>query len=231
MIEAFFLGLLGSLHCIGMCGPIAVSLPSSTRNNQFLKAIEYNLGRILAYGFLGLVFGLFGQGLNISGIQQWVAVIMGVLLITSVFLPKLLKVKSFLTQPLLFFYTGVKNKLSYLFKSKSRFKHFGIGFVNGFLPCGLVYIVIIGALLSHSVFDAIIYMIFFGIGTSPALIILIFSSRFISKELKQKITKFIPAFIVVLGFLFVLRGLGLGIPYLSPPTEVLKPKPSIENCH
>lgn len=230
MISSFLLGLLGSFHCIGMCGPIVLSLPYSN-SNLSISALQYNFGRLVAYGFLGLIFGLFGKGLILGGVQQWVSIFAGVFLILSVFIPKLIGIKWVIFKPLQFFYNGVKNKLSYLFKSQSRFKLLGIGFINGFLPCGLVYIALVGALLSNSVINSVLCMLMFGLGTSPSLIILIFSAEMISSNLKQKINKFIPVFIIFLGLIFILRGLGLGIPYISPADELLKPKVSQESCH
>jgi uncharacterized protein len=230
MIASFLLGLFGSFHCVGMCGPIVLSLPFNN-SNQSLSALQYNLGRILAYAILGLIFGVFGKGLIISGIQQGVSVFAGILLIISVFIPKLIGIKWIIFKPLQFFYIGVKNRLSYLFKSQSKFKLLGIGFINGFLPCGLVYIALVGALLSNSVLDSVIAMLVFGIGTAPLLIVLLYSSKMINAKLKQKITKFIPLFITLLGLIFILRGLGLGIPYVSPNYDVLKPEITQESCH
>lgn len=230
MISSFLLGLFGSFHCVGMCGPIVLSLPCKN-SSQSLSALQYNLGRMLSYAVLGFVFGIFGKGLIITGIQQGVSVFAGVLLIISVFIPKLIGLKWLIFKPLQFFYNGVKNRLSYLFKSKSKFRLLGIGFVNGFLPCGLVYIALVGALLSNSVLDSVFAMLMFGLGTSPSLIILMYSSKMISENLKQKITKFIPVFITLLGLIFILRGLGLGIPYVSPNYDVLKPEITQESCH
>jgi uncharacterized protein len=231
MITSFLLGLFGSFHCIGMCGSIVLSLPYNNASSQSLSVLQYNLGRILAYAVLGLIFGVFGKGLIISGVQQWVSVLAGILLIISVFIPKLIGIKWVIFKPLQFFYSKLKKKLSYLFKSQSKFRLLGIGFLNGFLPCGLVYIALVGALLSNSVIDAVLTMLMFGLGTSPSLIILMYSSKMISVNLKQKITKFIPVFIVLLGLIFLLRGLGLGIPYISPDHEVLKPEITQESCH
>jgi len=230
MISSFLLGLFGSFHCVGMCGPIVLSLPCNN-SNQSLSALQYNLGRILSYSFLGLIFGVFGKGLIINGIQQGVSVSAGVLLIISVFVPNLVGVKWMIFKPMQFFYTWVKNKFTYLFKSQSKYRLLGIGFVNGFLPCGLVYIALVGALLSNSVLDSVFAMLMFGIGTSPSLILLMYSSKMISKNLKQKITKFIPILITLLGLIFILRGLGLGIPYVSPNYDVLKPEITQESCH
>lgn len=230
MISSFLLGLFGSFHCIGMCGPIVLSLPYNN-SNQSLSALQYNFGRILAYGTLGLIFGIFGKGLIINGIQQWVSIFAGILLIVSVFAPKLIGIKWVIFKPLQFFYSGVKNKLSYLFKSRSKYRLLGIGFINGFLPCGLVYIALVTALLSSSILDAVLAMLMFGLGTSPSLIVLMYSSKIISANLRLKITKFIPVFIVLLGLIFILRGLGLGIPYISPNNEVLKPSITQESCH
>jgi uncharacterized protein len=73
VIAAFAMGMVGSFHCIGMCGPIALSLPLKKESSwgKFSGAILYNLGRITTYIAFGLVFGLLGKSVALFGYQQW----------------------------------------------------------------------------------------------------------------------------------------------------------------
>ena len=83
---AFSIGLLGSLHCIGMCGPIAFALPLNRQNNfqASLGGLTYNLGRLLTYFLLGSLFGVLGFGFALAGAQQWISIVVGVFMISTV---------------------------------------------------------------------------------------------------------------------------------------------------
>ena len=87
--SAFLIGLFGSFHCIGMCGPIALALPVSQNNKVglVLGRVLYNVGRAITYSAIGLVFGLLGQSLSLAGFQQSVSIVAGVLILLMVLLP------------------------------------------------------------------------------------------------------------------------------------------------
>jgi sulfite exporter TauE/SafE len=233
VFSAFMIGLIGSLHCIGMCGPIAVALPS--RSTSFIlllfDRISYNSGRVITYTFLGLLFGLIGQGISIAGFQQSVSIIAGVLLLFMVFLPSSITNRVSLLKPAYAFTGFLKKKFGLLFKSRSVFSTFFIGLLNGFLPCGLVYIAVAGAIASGSVIDGGVYMFIFGLGTIPMMLAVSVAGNFIGIGVRRKLNKLIPAFMIVLACLFILRGLNLGIPYISPQINTSS---SIDNsviCH
>ncbi|HOW32340.1 MAG TPA: sulfite exporter TauE/SafE family protein, partial [Bacteroidales bacterium] len=101
---------------------------------------------------------------------------------------------------------------------------FLIGLLNGLLPCGLVYIAIAGSIGSGSALMGAIYMALFGLGTMPMLLAINLSGGFISTSLRKKINKLIPILVIIVGILFILRGLSLGIPYISPSEEKIKMK-------
>jgi len=106
-----------------------------------------------------------------------------------------------------------------------------IGFLNGFLPCGLVYIAVFGAIAAGNIAQGSLYMVLFGAGTIPLMTTAVYFSGFLKGNRKQKIQKLIPVFVVLMGTLFILRGLGLGIPYISPkPVLEVAASSSIE-CH
>lgn len=232
LISALILGLLGSLHCVGMCGPIAFMLPVD-RSNSFKKISQigvYHFGRLLAYSLIGLVFGLLGKSFYIFGIQQQLSIIIGVLMIVIVFLPHKTIGKYNLSQPLYKLISKVKSSLGKALKKKTADTFLTIGFLNGFLPCGLVYMAVFGAIATGSLLEGSLYMILFGLGTVPLMTSAIYLGKFLNSAVKQRIQKAIPVFVVIIGVLFILRGLGLGIPYISPAPIVEMASSAVE-CH
>ena len=221
---AFILGLAGSFHCIGMCGPIAFILPikKSSTSKQFIQTFLYHFGRLLSYAFIGALFGIIGKGLYLAGFQQRLSVLGGVLMISAIVIPAALLNKFKISKPLYKFIGVVKQKLGLYLNKKSNKAIFLIGIFNGFLPCGLVYMAVLGAISTGAVFTGSIYMFLFGLGTIPMMTLAIFLGNFVTLSVRTKIQKAIPIFVVVIGLLFILRGLGLGIPYISPSNAKLQ---------
>ena len=216
--SALILGLLGSFHCIGMCGPIAFLLPVDRTNNskKNLQILSYHSGRLFAYGLIGLVFGFIGSSFNIFGIQQSLSIIIGAIMILIVLVPSKIFIKYNLSRPIYKIISKVKTQLGQALKKKSADTFLTIGFLNGFLPCGLVYMAVFGAIASSNALDGSIYMVVFGLGTVPLMTSAIYFGSFITNNIKRRIRKIVPVFVVIIGFLFILRGMGLGIPYVSP---------------
>ncbi|KJD33208.1 membrane protein [Tamlana sedimentorum] len=230
--SAFILGVLGSFHCVGMCGPIAFMLPVN-RSNSVIKISQitiYHIGRLLAYGLIGLAFGIIGKNLYIFGFQQQLSIIIGVLIIIVVLLPYKTFNKYNLSKPLHKIIAKVKSQLGLALKKKTADTFLTIGFLNGFLPCGLVYMAVLGSLASQTISQGFLYMILFGLGTVPLMTSAIYLGKFLNAAIKQRIQKAIPVFVIIIGVLFILRGLGLGIPYISP-APVNELVSSAMNCH
>lgn len=224
-VVALMTGLVGSLHCIGMCGPIAVALPLGKKGwlHRTFGSLIYNIGRTITYAILGGLFGLLGQGIEMAGLQQWATILIGIIMILSVLFPVIFREKIKIDQ----IFTGYAGRLIGQFKklfSKSSIPSlFIIGLLNGLLPCGLVYVAIAGAISTGDVTSGIIYMVLFGIGTIPVMFAIPLAGNLIGMSIRKKFRGAVSAFIVILGILFILRGLSLGIPYISPPAKVLKP--------
>ena len=219
-IQPLIIGLLGSFHCLGMCGPIVVSLPLREQSweTKVVSSLLYNLGRVVTYAFLGLIFGLLGLGLHIWGIQQWVSIAVGTVMILSVGFPILFHGSKITT---LFdgLLTGFKKVFGRFFGFRTYSSIWIIGILNGFLPCGLVYVALAGALLSTTPWNGAFYMVMFGIGTIPALLGLSLMGNFFSMAFRRRMQGIVPFLVLLIGILFVLRGMNLGIPYLSPKME------------
>jgi len=232
LISAFVFGILGSFHCVGMCGPIAFMLPVN-RTNTYIKISQialYHLGRLLAYGMIGLAFGLIGKSLYFFGFQQQLSIIIGLLMIIVVLIPYKTFSKYNASKPIFKIISKIKSALGIALKKKTPETFLTIGFLNGFLPCGLVYMAVFAAIASENSLSGGLYMAVFGLGTIPLMTTAIYFSHFLKGNMRQKIQKAIPVFVVLVGLLFILRGLGLGIPYLSPAPIQHTVSTSME-CH
>jgi sulfite exporter TauE/SafE len=233
ILTSFFVGLFGSLHCIGMCGPIAIALPVPNSNNiSFVSGrLLYNLGRIATYSFLGAVFGLLGSRLVISGFQQSVSIVLGIAILIAVLIPPRYKAKISQHKIVQQITLPLKSGISDLFKQGTFSSMFLIGLLNGFLPCGLVYVALAGAIASGDAISGTAVMILFGLGTVPAMFAATIFGKFLNINIRRKITKAVPVFALVLGLLFILRGMGLGIPYISPKISAQVVNQSNLDCH
>lgn len=226
LFSALVIGLMGSFHCAGMCGPIAIALPlhGNTVPQKIFGGTLYNLGRTLTYGMMGAIFGLLGQGLHLIGFQQKVSVLMGAIMIISVLFPKLFKNQYSMEKSWFKAVGKLKKTIAEMFSIRSFQSLFFIGMLNGLLPCGLVYMAIAGAIGTGNVTEGSLYMILFGLGTIPMLLAISLAGNILSLAVRKKINKLIPVLVVVVGLLFILRGLNLGIPFLSPPKQKIEQK-------
>ncbi len=226
LLSALVLGLMGSFHCAGMCGPIAIALPlhGNTISQKIFGGTLYNLGRTITYGIMGAIFGLLGQGVEMLGFQQKISVLMGALMIISVLFPVLFKNKNNLGKSWSRFVGHFKKAMGKMFSIRSFSSLFFIGLLNGLLPCGLVYMAIAGAVGTGNVTQGSLYMILFGLGTIPMMLTISLAGDIMSQAIRKKINKLIPVLVVVIGLLFILRGLSLGIPFLSPPKQKIEQK-------
>jgi sulfite exporter TauE/SafE len=221
---AMIFGLAGSIHCAGMCGPIALMFSSLTARKSVV-AVLYNAGRAITYGVLGLISGLIGSAIFMGGGQQALSIVGGsiiliVLLLSQINIPFLRKVQ----EPIQCF---VRTKLSALYKRKNASGVLGVGLLNGLLPCGLVYAAVGGAAATGNVWQGGLYMIIFALGTMPVMLTLSLIGTRLSGVVHRKLNKVIPYTIAVMAILLIMRGANLGIPYFSPKVE----KQEVACCH
>ena len=230
IVVALAMGFAGSFHCVGMCGPIALALPLNRKSNstKIVGILCYNFGRITTYVLLGLLLGIFGKGLKLAGILQYVSIGLGVLIIVSVIVPRLLKRINFRNAYYLKLNNWVKAKLGMYLVKKSNASLLILGLLNGLLPCGLVYVAMAGSIVYGSISSGALYMFLFGLGTLPMMFSIPYFSSSISLNVRTKMTKAIPYIMVIFGILFILRGLSLDIPYISPPIN--DEGTAIESC-
>lgn len=218
LYTALIFGLLSSFHCLGMCGPIAMMLPVSRdhQGQRMMQILTYHLGRLTSYATLGLLFGLLGKGLYFAGLQKQISIIAGILMILYVLIPENKWAKIPGLKLIYKLYHPIKNHLGQQFKRKTFDAFFSIGILNGFLPCGLVYVALFGALAMGDYLMCALFMILFGLGTVPIMSSITLFSNLLSMPVRNKIRKFVPIMLLFMASLFILRGMNLGIPYLSP---------------
>ena len=232
LVSALIFGLLGSFHCVGMCGPIAFLLPVDHNNNirKLGQIALYHFGRLSSYAIIGLLFGLLGKSFSLFGLQQQLSILVGALMILVILLPYKKFSKYNGSKPIFKIVSKVKSNLGKQLKRKSPDTFYTIGFLNGFLPCGLVYMAVFGAIASGTALEGSLYMAVFGLGTIPLMTTAIYLGNFINLNIRSKIRKAVPVFVILIGLLFILRGMGLGIPYLSP-MEITPEITATQSCH
>jgi uncharacterized protein len=225
-LAAFTIGVLGSFHCIGMCGPLALALPLKTNSlfSKFTGALLYNSGRIVTYSLFGLIAGSIGHSFSLFGIQQWLSVTVGIVILLFIVLPKLFPSVFEHTNIAGTFFEKLRQAFGKLFFKKSNSTLFSIGFLNGLLPCGLVYLAIAGATATGSVTDAVLFMAAFGAGTLPVMWSIAFWGNFICLNARLHIRKMYPYMMMLVACVLILRGMGLGIPYISPVHDTVTKK-------
>jgi len=229
ILTGLSIGFLGSFHCIGMCGPIALALPvrSYPGVQKYVGIGLYNIGRAVTYGFLGLAFGFLGQQFRVWGLQQVISIAAGVLIL--LFIVSRFSFSSRIGW-LANLNTWVQKSMSTLLRApKPVTSLFPIGLLNGLLPCGLVYVAIAAAMATMHTWHGVLLMIAFGLGTIPVMAGLMMFGHLISGVARQKINKAVPYFVGMMAVMLILRGMSLGIPYLSPSME--KDSTEVSCCH
>lgn len=240
-LTGLVLGLAGSLHCVGMCGPIVLAVQGSGVQSSRLglswpslaPKLEYQLGRILMYSVLGAIVGLTSSAFSLAGIGRIVTIASGVLMILFA-VGELLFQRGVVPQHLAEAWNRTINRL-YKRASGNRceFKrrHLLLGILNGLLPCGLVTSALMGAVSMGNVVDGALFMAFFGMGTLPLLLAVAIAGVSLSCTLKARLRLALPGFALLLGTLILLRGMALGVPYISPEAPSEKaPSPKHSCC-
>ena len=218
---AFAFGVFGNFHCLGMCGPLALSIPFH-QDSPWKRAVAiliYNLGRIGTYAVFGAVFGLFGKGLELAGVQQTISILLGVLLILSVLLSRTYSFDTVAKGKMGALVLRLKSRFAQLLKQGSWKSLGALGLINGLLPCGLVYMALAGALITGTWYEGALYMALFGLGTLPVMFLVPYFGDMLKGRWRLRLRRVVPYTMVLFGLLLILRGANLGIPYVSPKLE------------
>jgi len=230
IIAGFSLGAVSSLHCVAMCGPLSMALPIQYlfKWQRVVSILLYQAGRVITYSTLGLIFGLAGRRVYLAGFQQWFSIIMGMLILILIVQYWIFR-KNIHPTFLGRFYFLVQKAMRKILKIKGMLPFLFFGIANGFLPCGMVYIALAGALVTTQVSHSVLFMAMFGLGTLPAMFAVNYFRQFFTLSLRNSFRKAVPVFVSVMAVILILRGLNLGIPFISP---VLQSAPGeVVDCH
>ena len=211
---ALALGLLGSLHCAAMCGPLMIALPIPARSpgGFVVQRIVYQLGRVVTYCLLGVVAGFIGKSVFLFGLQRWLSIALGVAILLGFFASSQFSANASITRLV----AGLKTMMSVQFQQRRLRSLVVLGILNGLLPCGLVYVALAGAVSQGTVFQSVSYMAMFGMGTVPTMLGISLSGTLFPLSLRLKLRHAIPVGVCLIAGLLILRGMALGIPYVSP---------------
>ncbi|GGF09256.1 hypothetical protein SAMN05443634_101126 [Chishuiella changwenlii] len=232
ILIALSIGLTSSLHCVGMCGPIALSLgvESKEKLKFTLRNLTYQFGRITTYSILGAILGLIGESFTFVGLQNYLSIFIGIVMIIMVMIPKFYENGATQLRPINALMVKVKISLGKHLIKKDSSSLYVIGLLNGLLPCGMVYASLTAAIGFGSVYKSVLFMFFFGLGTLPLMFATVLFGNFLSVKQRQTILKILPIITIILGVLFILRGLELDIPYISPSKEALQLNGMDDHC-
>ncbi len=211
---AFTIGLFGSLHCIGMCGPIALAMPMQNKSRFHLvtNSLLYNVGRAITYGFLGIFIGIIGEGIVFAGLQKLLSILTGLLLLSMVFFSINLETKIVTIPFFNQFYLQIKSLLGRHLRKNSKWTTLTIGLLNGLLPCGLVYLAMAGALSANSILASSFYMFCFGLGTIPLMLLFLVLGKGTHLKYRFQLQRLYPFFLTGLAFWFIYRGAHFYLP-------------------
>jgi sulfite exporter TauE/SafE len=216
---ALVLGLAGSVHCAAMCGPLILLVAKARVSpcSPVRSSFAYHTGRLSIYVVIGIVFGALGHSLALAGWQRGLSITAGVLILGGLFLssPRALKT------PIVKLVTRLKSTFGDLLQRRSLASQFGLGAINGLLPCGLVYVAAAGAAATGHPLAGAGYMAVFGLGTLPMLVGIVLAGERL--PFAARLHQLLPVSVAVVAVLLILRGLALGIPYLSPA--------AMHSCH
>ena len=228
LYSALIFGLISSLHCIGMCGPIAMVLPLKDRSafSVFTGVLQYNIGRVFVYGLLGSVIGAIGFTASLFGALQIVSIITGIAMIIFAWQKRLFSGFAAWNS-----FNGFLTKgIGYIMGTDTSFKLLLLGSVNGLLPCGMVFIALMNAVTGGSPLNGAAAMVAFGLGTMPAMMIVGIAANKMNRSLQLRINAYVPYALTLVGLLVCLRGMNLNIPYISPSIKMAKKTEVAQEC-
>ena len=227
--------MIANLHCVGMCGPIALALPLNRNSKiEIISGIlQYNFGRISTYTLLGFIVGFIGFGINLIGILQTLSVISGIGIILYAWRKTLFSSDVFQKININFIHRFTSRNMGKIIRNNSPFKLFLFGTLNGLLPCGMVYTALITSVVTGTPTFSAFTLFFFGLGTLPGMILITLFASKITSRFRGRINKVLPFLVSIIGLLILLRGLNLDIPYISPKASMNNHTKEIkmESCH
>ncbi len=228
LIPAFLIGLSGSLHCVGMCGPLLFSAILQPGSNTFplSKWFIYQAGRMLVYVLWGILFGSIGFTLKWVGLQQDMSITLGICMLSILVLAKFFpSFESKITSNRVF--RLLTEQLMPFIRKRDNRSSFFSGVLNGILPCGLVYMAIAGAVVMQDTLKGAAFMVAFGLGTLPLLLAVLIAGKSIQPNIRKYFSVAYPYILAFMAVLLIIRGLNLGTMF-SP--AIAPDKSGIVHC-
>lgn len=203
-LTALIMGLAGSLHCAGMCSPLAMTI-TSMNSPAFSNRLLYNAGRILTYGILGASVATMGLILPLPKFQNILSITLGIILITmGVTGISGLRIP-LLTISIIKFTNLIKNIFSKFIQQKHRGSLLLLGALNGLLPCGLTFLALTFCITLATPFQGFMYMLLFGAGTLPVMLGFISLLQFLTRKFNFNIKAVTKGMLILSGLLLVVR--------------------------
>ena len=200
---AIVIGFIGSMHCFGMCGPLAMLIHGRSNTRLLTNRLLYNTGRISTYVILGALAGAIGEVVNVGGIQNVLSIAAGLLILFALIFPRW---STRLSPPIALLVGKVKLAIGKQIGNPSPTSAYMSGVFNGFLPCGMVYMALALAVLQGSWIKGVAFMFLFGLGTLPALLAAAYMGTYL-KRIIPSWKKIQTVFLVLLASLMIGRGL------------------------
>lgn len=212
----FGLGVISSLHCAQMCGPIVLSYSLGGRGSPAAH-LCYNGGRIVTYAFLGALAGAAGQAMGLvgrmAGIQQTAAIVSGCLMvIAGLFMSGAVPRRGLVQIGVSSFFSRTIGRLVTAQGAASKLL---LGLAMGFLPCGLLYAALLKAASTGTAVSGAVSMAAFGAGTAGTLLALGLFSSVVGLRLSRWSNALAAAGVIALGAVLVWRGVMARLPEMS----------------
>ena len=224
-LPPFFIGFVGSVHCLGMCGPLVLAYSLHIKSHEAVTPIHvsppwekglfhhiaFHSGRILSYGLLGILsagllqkIGFMEFNANLRGGTTLLGG--GLMIFLGLVLLKVLPLPGFLT----FLSTGPtsfwKRLLPPLLQSQRLGSKMALGLATGFLPCGLSWAMIVKSATTENLGAGFLTMMSFGLGTVPALFLIGFSASFLSLQTRLLGERVAAVAVIVMGLILIFKG-------------------------
>lgn len=212
IIAGLAFGFLGSVHCVGMCGPLALSLPGADRmrGRFLLERLLYNVGRAVTYALLGGLVGLLGRVVSLAGFQQALSIGIGTLMLLVAVVPWVSRHVRRLEQVPSRLLRRAVQPMNRLYRSGGPAAMLAIGLLNGLLPCGFVYAALGTAVTAGDAVHSMAFMAAFGLGTGPAMLAVSLLGRLLGTTWRARLRRLVPFGLALVGLLLIVRGLALG---------------------
>lgn len=215
IVSALILGIGGSLHCLGMCGPLVMALPfgSARPEKTALHLSLYLVSKALMYGVQGLVVGTLGLGFRLITSQLVLSVTAGVFVLLVTFWPWIGRKVALPID----FDRMIRSWFQKLLANPKWYSFLLYGIFNAMLPCVMILVAFGASAATGHPFGGFLFMFVFGLGTVPALLAAYLSGKYITRRFRLNLQWTSRTIAILLGVVLVVRGMNIHIPHSSMP--------------